>query len=92
MLLQPISDKVIFKRFPKESQTHGGLELPDKLIKYSTKCQVVAVGPKVPDISPGDTILVHEVVGDKFFLNGEWLWIVKRNQVVGLLDAEEAGA
>lgn len=48
-MLQPIHEKLIVKPFPAETETAGGIIIPDNVQQRPSKALVVAVGKGVKD-------------------------------------------
>ena len=54
----PIRDRLLVKRLGPPVNRSGIIWIPDVAAENSKFAEVVAVGPKVRDIKPGDEILV----------------------------------
>ena len=72
--LQPLADRVLVKRAPKEVQTASGIFLPTDTTKDPNEGEIVAVGPGDRDVtgnlhpttlSVGDKVLLPEYGGMK---------------------------
>ena len=61
----PIRDRVIVQRDAPES-TYGDskIVIPDKYRKKVSRCRVIATGPEVSEIEPGDAVFVHTWAGE----------------------------
>lgn len=77
--LKAIKDQVILRKEPGESQTGGGLVLPQNHIDQEWWYQVVASGPEVEDIQPGDTVMLNPGGLGQIRFNGEDLFHTKQS-------------
>jgi len=63
--LKPMKDLVALKWIPRKKM-ESGIFLPDTYFDFGLKlgqmyvCKVMAVGPKVKQVKPGDQVLLHE--------------------------------
>jgi len=56
MKIKPLNDRVLVKRLP---ETHKSIIfIPDVARENSKRAEVIAVGPKVNGVQPGDVVLV----------------------------------
>lgn len=67
--LRPIRDRVIIQRWEpdvryKVDGVETQIQVPDKAKGKSPWCEVIAVGPKVKEIEPGNTVIVHTWAGE----------------------------
>ena len=78
--LQPLADRVLVKRAPKETQLSSGLFLPTDTTKDPNEGEIVAVGPGDRDVtgnlhpttlSVGDKVLLPEYGGMKIKIGDE---------------------
>ena len=90
--MQPLADRVLVKRAPKETQTAGGLFLPTDTTKDPNEGEVVAVGPGQMDVTgtlhattlvPGDKVLLPEYGGSKLKLGDEDVFIFRESDIMG---------
>ena len=56
MKLKPLNDRLLVKRLPEERKSI--LWIPDIAAKNSQTAEVVAVGPKVYGLKPGDKVML----------------------------------
>ncbi|CAM9156377.1 unnamed protein product, partial [Choristocarpus tenellus] len=90
--LAPLADRVLVKRMIAQSQTAGGVYLPDSSVGKTNEAQVVAVGPgrftesgtKVPvNVSVGDTVLLPEYGGQTLKLGDEEYSLFRDEDILG---------
>lgn len=98
MKFRPLFDRVVVKRDEKKEKTEGGIFLPDTAKEQPTHATVVAVGPGkrkddgtyvAPEIKPGDRVWFTKYVGAELEVDGEKLFIVREEDVVGVFEATE---
>ena len=56
MTIKPINDRVLVKRLSEQHKSI--IFIPDVARDNSTRAEVIAVGPKVHGVKPGDVVLV----------------------------------
>ena len=90
--LQPLSDRVLVKRAPKEVQTASGIYLPSDSTKDPNEGEVVAVGPGERDVtgnlhpttlSVGDKVLLPEYGGTKIKMDAEDVFMFRESDILG---------
>jgi chaperonin GroES len=83
---------VLVQRFAKETQTKGGIVLPDKSIGKVLNATVVAVGPGtraqngelVPcSVKAGDTVLLPEYGGNKIEIENKEYYLFRDSDILG---------
>ena len=93
--MQPLADRVLVKRAPKEVQTAGGLFLPTNTAKDPNEGEVVAVGPGQVDVTgmlhantlePGDKVLLPEYGGSKLQLGDDEVFMFRESDILGKFD------
>ena len=94
--VKPLHDRMIVKRLAEETQTKGGLFIPDSAKEKPQQGKVIAVGPggrredgKVypVDVKAGDTVLFAKYSGSEFKLNDEDHLILREEDVLGIVEA-----
>ncbi|CAN0061458.1 unnamed protein product [Discosporangium mesarthrocarpum] len=90
--LAPLADRILVKRLVAQTQTAGGVYLPDSKIGKSNEGEVVAVGPgrvtesgnKIPvSVSVGDTVLLPEYGGQTIKLGDEEFNLFRDEDILG---------
>ena len=85
--IKPLTDRVILKSVEIEIDKEESLiEVPDNLKERPQTAEVVSVGPEVDGLSIGDTILHSKYSGDEFELGDETYLILRRADVIGILE------
>ncbi|MBX2802005.1 MAG: co-chaperone GroES [Myxococcales bacterium] len=93
MKIQPMFDRVLVKRKEPETQSAGGLFLPESAQKKSHLAEVVAVGQGrvgkgadlVPlKVEPGMTVLLSEWAGDEVKIEGESHLFVREKDILAV--------
>mmetsp|Transcript_9253 Transcript_9253/g.22483 ORF Transcript_9253/g.22483 Transcript_9253/m.22483 type:complete len:104 (+) Transcript_9253:155-466(+) len=89
---QPLADRILVKRAPKETQLASGLYLPTDSTKDPNEGEVVAVGPGQVDVTgnlhatslaPGDKVLLPEYGGTKIKLGEEEVFLFRESDILG---------
>jgi chaperonin GroES len=90
--LQPLGDRVLVKRAPKEVQTASGLYLPTDATKDPNEGEVMAVGPGERDVTGtlhsttlnvGDKVLLPEYGGTKVKLGEDEVFMFRESDILG---------
>jgi chaperonin GroES len=90
--LLPLFDRVLVERFAKETQTRGGIMLPEKSLGKVLNATVVAVGPgtrsKTGDFVPcsvkvGDKVLLPEFGGNKIEIENKEYYLFRDSDILG---------
>ncbi len=83
---------MLVERFAKETQTKGGIVLPDKSIGKVLNATVVAVGPGVRtvqgeivpcSVKPGDKVLLPEYGGNKIEIEAKEYFLFRDTDILG---------
>jgi chaperonin GroES len=97
--IRPLYDRIVVKRIEQQEQLQGGLHIPDSAKEKPQEGEVVAVGKGkrledgkvVPlDIQVGDRILFGKYSGSDIKLDGEEYLIMREDEVLGILDAQQS--
>lgn len=89
---QPLADRVLVKRAPKETTTASGIILPTDSTKDPNEGEIVAVGPGQMDVTgtmhattlaPGDKVLLPEYGGTKIKLGDEEAFLFRESDILG---------
>ena len=95
MHIQPLQDKLIVRPIAEMKETTSGIVIPDTIEKEKPqKGEVLAVGPGkrsekgdiVPmDIAVSDTILFRRYAPTEINIEGEELYILSQDDVLGII-------
>ena len=91
--VKPLHDRMIVKRLAEESETKGGIIIPDTAKEKPQQGKVMAVGSgkredgKVftLDVKAGDTVLFAKYTGAEIELDGEEHLILREDDVLGIV-------
>ena len=90
--MQPLADRVLVKRAPKEATTASGIILPTDSTKDPNEGEVIAVGPGQMDVSgnlhkvalaAGDKVLLPEYGGTKVKLGDDEVFLFREADILG---------
>ena len=93
----PTQDRLVIEPYPAETQTEGGIFIPDTATEKPSRARVVAVGPgKYLDngdlqemhLRPGDEILFRKNAGHIFEHNGEEVTMIVQDDVLARITPE----
>ena len=93
--MQPLADRVLVKRAPKESTTASGIILPTDSTKDPNEGEVIAVGPGMTDVTGtmhkntltvGDKVLLPEYGGTKIKLGDDDAFLFRESDILGKFD------
>jgi len=94
MNLRPILDRIIIKSQEPEQETTGGIIIANAKNEGIIQAEVLAVGPGtydkkdnfvVPQVVPGNTILVNAGSGQKFKLDEQEYITIVNDEIVAVL-------
>lgn len=92
MKLKPLDDRVVVRPCQAESQTPGGIMLPEMAQEKSERGAVVAVGPghlfesgqRIPvAVQVGDQVLFAKYAGADIEVEGEKLKMLREGELLG---------
>ncbi|MCR9163100.1 MAG: co-chaperone GroES [Nannocystaceae bacterium] len=95
MKIRPLHDRLVIKRVAEETQTAGGLFIPDSAKEKPARGKVIAVGEGkrdkdgnriAPDVKKGDEILFGKYAGTELKLEGEECIVLREEEVLAVLD------
>ena len=90
---RPLSDKVLVKPSEAESQSSGGIFIPDSAKQKPQKGEVIAVGPgRILDdgsrstiaVAVGDTVIYSKYGGTELKLDGKDHMILDEDQIYAI--------
>ena len=95
MKIRPLHDRVLVKRIESETQTAGGLFIPDTAKEKPIQAEVIAVGAGKRDkngkihaleVSVGDRVLFSKYSGSEVKIDGEEHLIMRGDDILAILD------
>ena len=95
MKIRPLHDRIIVKRIENESQTKGGLYIPDTAKEKPIEGTILAVGNgkvledgsvRKLEVKEGDRILFGKYSGTEVKLEGEEHLILREDDVLGVIE------
>jgi co-chaperonin GroES (HSP10) len=90
---KPLGSRILVEKEPYRPTMEGGILIPqsaDNTPRFSptVRAKVLAVGSKVQDIKPGDTIALKRVAGDDMEIDGRLLTLARVPiEIVGLIES-----
>jgi chaperonin GroES len=94
MKLHPLHDRVIVKRVAEETQTAGGLYIPDSAKEKPARGKVTAVGPgavddkgkRIPlELKVGEEVLFGKYAGNEIEIQGVEYVILRESEILGVV-------
>lgn len=94
-MIKPLSNRVIVERIESESESEGGIIIPDVAKEPSYEGRVMAVGPglrdekgnRIPlDVSEGDVVLFSKFAGSEVTIDGEDYLIIQEDDILAILE------
>ena len=94
MKIRPLQDRLVVRRLEGETQTKGGIIIPDTAKERPLEGEVIAVGAgkrlddgtSIPcDVKEGDRILFGKYSGTEIQLGGVEHLILREDEVLGVL-------
>ena len=95
MKVVPLGDKVVVKRLEAETETSGGIVLPDSATEKPKEGRVLSVGDgrlladgeRAPhQVSEGDRVLFSQWAGSEVIVDEEELLIMNEEDILAVLD------
>ncbi|MDA0262296.1 MAG: co-chaperone GroES [Proteobacteria bacterium] len=95
MKFNPLHDRVLVRRVPEETQSSGGIIIPDTAIEKPLQGEIIAAGLGgrnengeliALDVKAGDQILFGKWSGSEVRLDGEELLIMKESDILGVIE------
>jgi len=95
-MLKPLGDRIVVKALEAESQSSGGIILPDTAKEKPQQGEVLAVGPgktldngkvSAVDVKVGDRIVYSKYGGTEIKVGGEDVIILRADDVLGILNS-----
>lgn len=101
MTIHPCNDRLLIKRDESETQTRGGLYLPDNAKERPQRGVVLAVGPGrmsdfgiwgQPPAAPNARVLFTKHAGDELRVDGELYMLVRFADILAVLTEPDNGS
>lgn len=93
MRFTPFGDRILVHKKDADERTSGGLFIPDQAKDKPQEGTVVAIGEgidgKGSKLNIGDRVLFGKYAGTEISLDDEPLFIMREEEVFGVLEAEE---
>ncbi len=80
--INPLSDRVVAKREQVQAKTSSGIYLPEQAQEKPKVAEVVAVGPDVKSVKPGDRILYEDFSSTEVKVGDDEFIIVKEEKII----------
>jgi len=88
-MLKPIKNNVLLKLLEKDLTTESGIILKSDVTQVN-KGLVLEIGPDVTDVVVDETVLPNWNLAKKIKHDGEDLFVIKQDDIVGVYDDEQA--
>jgi chaperonin GroES len=91
--LKPLNDRIVVKAVTPETQTAGGILLPDSAQEKPQEAEVVAVGPgktldngkvQTLEVKPGDRIIYAKYGGTEIKVGADEYVILRQDDVLAI--------
>lgn len=95
MKLEPLGDKVVVRRVEAESQTAGGIVLPDSAKERPQEGRILAIGDgrllgdgkrMKPQVSEGDRVIFSSYAGTEVVVDDHSLLLMSEEDVLAVLE------
>ncbi len=95
-MLKPLGDRIVVKALEAESQSAGGIFLPENAKEKPQKAEVLAVGPgklldngklSAVDVQVGDKVVYSKYGGTEVKVDGEDLIILRADDILGIFNS-----
>jgi chaperonin GroES len=96
MNIRPLNDRILVKRLEEETQTAGGIIIPDSAQEKPAEGEIVAVGPgkmtdggqrTAMDVKEGDRVLFSKYGGTDVKFDGQNYLIMREDDILGVIAA-----
>lgn len=85
-MITPIGNRALIVPDEADTQTKGGIYLPDNAIEEKTQGKVVASGEDCRFIKPGHKVIFTKYAGDDLTIDGKKHKILKEDEVIAFYD------
>lgn len=95
MQLRPIGDRILVKRVDAETESPGGIIIPETAKEKPMRCEVIAVGRgriddsgklHEPQVKAGDNILIGKYAGSETDVAEGALVFVREDEILGVFE------
>jgi len=87
--IRPLKDRVVIRRSSAEEKTKGGLIIPDNAKEKPIQGEVLAIGPEVKDIEPGNVVLFGKYAGSEIRNSEDEVLLIKAEDILGVIERTE---
>lgn len=87
--IRPLKDRVVVRRSSAEEKTKGGLIIPDNAKEKPIQGEVLAIGPDVKDIEPGNVVLFGKYAGNEIHNAEDEVLLIKAEDILGVIERTE---
>ena len=85
-MIRPLKKRLAVRRFEAKEKTAGGLFIPQGAKEPQVGGEVLAVGPEVTEISPGDTVIFGKYAGVEVAVEGKSVLMLKYEDILGVFE------
>lgn len=86
MNLQPLHDRILVRRVPKETITAGGIHIPARAGSRPDQGDVVAIGTGLLDVKVGDRVAFVKFAGEAVTIDGADHLIMREEDLLGVVE------
>lgn len=83
--IKPLADRVVAVGIETKDRTASGLYLPDSAKEKPVAATVVAIGPDVKQVKPGDNIVYKDYATTELKVEGKDYLIIKEEDILATL-------
>jgi chaperonin GroES len=98
MKIRPLHDRIVVKRLESETQTKGGIIIPDSAKEKPIEGRVVAVGNgkllkdgklRPLDVIVGDVVLFGKYAGNEVKIDGESFVLMREDDLLAVTESAQ---
>ena len=95
MRIKPLGDRVLVRRLDEDTQTSGGIIIPDSAKEKPMRGEVIAAGPgewqkkggrRPLQVKEGDTIIFGKYSGTEVKVDGQELILIREDEILAIAD------
>ena len=99
MKFRPLHDRVVVRRVEADTETAGGIIIPDSAQEKPAEGEIVSVGSGARDeagklveldVKAGDRVLFGKWSGTEVKIDGEELLVMKESDIMGVIEGKAA--
>lgn len=87
--IRPLKDRVLIRRSSAETKTKSGLIIPDNAQEKPIQGEVLAIGPEVKDLEPGNVVLFGKYSGSEIHNAEDEVLLIKAEDILGVIERTE---